>query len=246
MQCLARVVLAAFALTAVPSTTSAITFDVTFRLGDDVVTLADLTAAAPLSSATHPSGGTRYFYGSSFVKSDDWSLNGFSAVEGAFFSSGDFSFTNLSDEIQVFELSMVTAIAPIPTPTRHITFAQPTVQDLGDGAASASNAPGQPLFTGSIDGNEVLTLFPGGFSIACAVSFCQVTPLGSESILSNVPGPPALVSMGTRMAVAVAPGDRIRLFSNWSVFPIPEPTTLTLVAAGIAALAIRSRARRAA
>ena len=152
--------------------------------------------------------------------------------------------TNNTGLTQSFLVSTSLPIAPpiLPSSLMGGSAGYTLTDDNFSGSALLSTtALGTSLYTGVIDGVDVLPLFPHLSTLAVG------TAGGTNSMTANVglpipsiPGPAALATIGIKHSFTLTPGDSVS-FTSFFIVEVPEPGTLGLLLAGGALLLRRKR-----
>ena len=108
---------------------------------------------------------------------------------------------------------------------------------------------GSPVYTALIDGNPVHTPLPPSFSATNAAFNDQFGGPGTLFAgllpVPTVPGPAVLNTIGMQLTFSLSPGAAVVIGSAFSVEPVPEPTTVLLLAFGLGGLAVAGSRLRA-
>lgn len=164
------------------------------------------------------------------------------------FVNSVFGFTNNTAFPQTYILTATLPIAPaIPGATLIGGSSQITVNDSNfSGAATVTSVLSGTdyVYNALIDGADVANLHGTGFTLSAPFAGGGATANAFFGLPGPTqPGPAALTSIGIRHEITLSAGDSVTLNSSFIVIPVPESTTIGLVALGIAGLAAVGRRR---
>jgi hypothetical protein len=104
--------------------------------------------------------------------------------------------------------------------------------------------PGTALYYGQIDGVDVLPLFSHLKTINVPFAGGSASDSTSAGLPGpTIPGPNALTSIGIKHQFSLTPGDRATFTSFFVVNPVPEPSSLSLLAIGVLMVLRRRKAK---
>jgi hypothetical protein len=162
------------------------------------------------------------------------------------FISASVDVINNTASVQNYTLIFTLPISAITGGTRFGGSTQGGLSDANfDGIGTLSTVgAGSSLFSGQIDGVDVLSLF--GNPKVISVPFMGGS--ASDSTSAGLPGTTisgplnALTTIGIKQTFSLTPGDRATFTSFFVVEPVPEPAALSLLAIG--GLMVLARRRR--
>lgn len=168
-----------------------------------------------------------------------WNFNATNSAETSpAFVSGNFTFTNTSALIQVYDV-LVTLFTSPAGPSSLIGGSVAGGLTANEDGGVLSTLPQTPLWTAYIDGNAQASLIP--FGVAAAGPFDSAT-LGSDAFgipIPSQPGPALGSTMQIRLQFALTPGDQASFTSVFVLQVVPAPAGLALL--GLAGLTGRRR-----
>jgi hypothetical protein len=109
-------------------------------------------------------------------------------------------------------------------------------------SGTISSITGTPVYSAQIDGSTVQTLLNDPFSATSSAFDAQFG--GPGTILAGllpaptVPGPAVSNTIGIQLSFALSPGAAVGIGAGFVVEPVPEPTTVLLLAFGLGGLAV--------
>ena len=178
------------------------------------------------------------------------------------FVSLDFTVTNSSatDDVEF----TVTALVPFPSgfdlgPDVAVggSIEGSFTDTSGDNTVTVSSIAGTPIFSGQVDGVEVLPLLADPFTQTATGSFSVMGTIAQEVVGNPVPGVPELEptlllpasqivtdSIGIEINFVLSPGDQATFDAFFIADIIPEPSSLALLGLGGFAVLTRRRNRR--
>lgn len=151
------------------------------------------------------------------------------------FTNLNWAVTNNAAVPLVFSVSVTLPIAPQGPATLHGGSTGATLTDANfNGAGSVSTFGGTPFYQGQIDGVTVLPIYPALFTHA--ITFAGQSTGFSANV--GLPGPtlpsgPALLSIGIINTFTLSAGDSLSGNSFFVVVPVPEPSTMAMVALSV-------------
>ena len=174
-----------------------------------------------------------------------WSLTyDVTAVEDPVINA-QIGFVNNSSMTQQFVISSSIPITPALLPSSLIggSFGGSVTDVSGDGNAVVSTVMGSPMYHGEIDGAGVLPLYshPTSFTVSSAYDTVNIPSVNSGLPIPSTPGPAALNTIGITHIFTLTPGDSVSFTSVFVAEVIPEPGTVSLIAASAAGIAFIRR-----
>jgi hypothetical protein len=160
------------------------------------------------------------------------------------FTNLNFAVTNNAAITLLFSVSVTLPVAPQLPTTLHGGSTGGALTDANfNGLATVATSGGLPYYQGQIDGATVLPIYPDPYSLSA--SFAGQT-VNVPALNPGLPGPtlpsgPALSTIGIINRFTLTPGDTFSGNSFFVVAPVPEPSTLLLLA--LACLAVAGRRR---
>lgn len=141
----------------------------------------------------------------------------------------NFSWTNSSTQTQSYLFTF--SLTDIDQWDGDIDFSgllNATVQDNNGNGATFATANGLPLFTGSVDGVNLLTLGNNPFSLQASAGSSASTGNLSGSGMSGIGYESSLT---VQLSFSLSAGDSVSFGGNWTVNPVPAPGALALLLA---------------
>lgn len=189
-------------------------------------------------SATLNDDGTSWSFTGSYSDADitlDWDLD----VDADPFVTGVVGLTNNSGSTQNYTFTTTLGISPAFSPAVMGANDFITVLDANfDGGATMATVGAAPLFTGQIDGADVLPLFGNPYTLTCAIAFAGCG--NSDSDIAGLPGPtipyaPGVAStIGIKHVFSLTKGDQATFNAIFVVEPVvPEPAVALLLGIGL-------------
>lgn len=216
--------------------------DATGSDGDIFLTEGDLALTDP-DDLEMGGSGIDYTGPSGEWKLSDWELD----IEGDPFLGAVVAVANLSDHAQTFDITLDVPVSAV-TPASLLNGSTANVLDLVKGTVrnlGPSDASGDPLYEARLDGVDqggLTELVDAPFEVTG--SFLDPGHIPGDSF-SGVVGPAVSDTIGIHWRFELE-GKSAALFSSkLNVVAVPEPTTLGLVAIGLAGLAARGARTRA-
>jgi hypothetical protein len=167
---------------------------------------------------------------------NSWTLDQLSASGNIDpFTNLNWAITNNAAVTLLFSVSVTLPIAPQGPATLHGGSTGATLNDANfNGAGAVSTFGVTPFYQGQIDGITVLPIYPAPFTHS--ITFQGETTSFSNNV--GLPGPtlpsgPALLTIGIINTFTLTPGDSLSGNSFFVVVPVPEPTSIALVALGV-------------
>ena len=161
------------------------------------------------------------------------------------FISASVDVVNNTASVQNYTLIITLPISPAITGGSRIGGStQGGLTDANnDGIGTLSTqGPGTAMYYGQIDGVNVLPLFPNPTTINVPFQGGSASSSTSAGLPGpTIAGPNALTSIGIEHQFSLTPGDRATFTSFFNVQPVPEPTSLSLLAIGGLVLLWRRR-----
>ena len=160
------------------------------------------------------------------------------------FTNLNFAVTNNAAVTLLFTVSVTLPIVPQLPATLHGGSMGGTLTDANNnGSGSVATSGGIPYYQGQIDGATVLSSYPDPYTLS--VAFPGQT-VNLPALNPGLPGPtlssgPALSTIGIINRFTLSPGDSFAGNSFFVVVPVPEPSTLVLLAMACVAVAGRRR-----
>jgi hypothetical protein len=159
--------------------------------------------------------------------------------------SANVSVVNNTAFVQNYDLVFTLPISPAITGGSRIAGSvQGGITDAdGSGSAILSTlGPGTALYYGQIDGANILPLFPNLTTMTVTNAYDSISQFTSAGIPGvTIPGPNALTSIGIEQKFSLTPGDQATFTSVFVVLPVPEPSSLGLLAIGSLMFVCRRR-----
>ncbi len=160
------------------------------------------------------------------------------------FISASVDVINNTASVQNYTLIFTLPISAIIGGTRIGGSTQGGMTDANFNGGSLSTIAGSSLYSGQIDGLDILSLFGDPTSINAPFNGGSASSFTS----AGLPGPTlsgplnALSTIGIKQTFSLTPGDRATFTSVFIVEPVPEPAALSLLAIG--GLMVLARRRR--
>jgi hypothetical protein len=154
------------------------------------------------------------------------------------FTNLNWAITNNAAVTLLFSVSVTLPIAPQGPATLHGGSTGATLTDANfNGSATTATFGVTPFYQGQIDGTTVLSLYSAPFSHTVSIAG-DTTGFSTNA---GLPGPillsgPALLSIGIINTFTLTPGDSLSGGSFFVVVPVPEPSTMALVALSVMTL----------
>jgi hypothetical protein len=151
------------------------------------------------------------------------------------FTNLNWAITNNAAVTLLFSVSVTLPIAPQGPATLHGGSTGATLNDANfNGAGAVSTFGATPFYQGQIDGVTVLPIYPAPFTHT--ITFAGESTGFSANVGlpgSTIPSGPALLSIGIINTFTLTPGDSLSGNSFFVVIPVPEPSTMAMVALGV-------------
>jgi hypothetical protein len=151
------------------------------------------------------------------------------------FTNLNWAITNNAGVTLLFSVSVTLPVAPQGPATLHGGSTGATLTDANfNGSATAATFGVTPFYQGQIDGTTVLSLYSAPFSHTVSIAG-DTTGFSTNAGLPGptLPSGPALLSIGIINTFTLTPGDSLSGGSFFVVVPVPEPSTMALVALGV-------------
>jgi hypothetical protein len=234
---------AAFLLSAPASALTLSDLSLTVSSGTGTVTLGDLSGSS--TSVSDPNWTVDLVNNTGAVASPgpNWELDQWQIMANSDPAvAAILGVVNLSASTRTFTITFtanVGAQGPSTVTSGRVTDA---IGSLGFLLGKISTVSGTPLYTALIDGVPVNSLLPDPFSATNSAFNAQFggpgTVLAGLVPAPTVPGPAVSNTIGIQLTFNLDPGAAVGIGAAFVVEPVPEPTTVLLLAFGLGGLAV--------
>src|SRR5262245_9478291 len=149
------------------------------------------------------------------------------------------SLVNLFNAPQTFTITVSLPIASFNYNATVASSVGVTVTDTDGNGVSAVSVSPDGIYTGTVNGSPVLTLFGHPTSVSCATAGCSATLPDNTGLPLQAAGPGSATAIGITLKFTLSAFDQVGITSRFEI--VPEPSALTLLALGAAALALARR-----
>jgi len=153
--------------------------------------------------------------------------------------NGNIVITNTTTITQPYTLTVTLPVAPGFNPSQLNGSVGLTTTSDSTAGTVATIAP-DALYTALIDGNPVHTLMNNPFSLP-APAFDSAVATDRFGIPSPIAGGAVNSTIGISLRFSVTPGDQAGITSQFTANPVPEPSSLMVLALGGLALVRRRK-----
>ncbi len=186
---------------------------------------------AALSTVTQE--GKVYQYTGSY-DSEDFDLSWDLLLDPDPVVAGSFGFANNTAAFKNFTVTLTQpALPPLASSLTGGSVSGSVTDGNFSGSATIKTQPGLPLYTSLIDGVIWQTLLSDPFSTVAGFGSAAITPASFGTPIPSLPGPGVTTDIGVTLNFQVSPGDVASLTFNFSVVPVPEPSSIALALAGL-------------
>jgi hypothetical protein len=150
------------------------------------------------------------------------------------FASLNFAVTNNAAVTLLFTVSVTVPVSPQGPLTLHGgSFGASLLDSNNAGGATVATTAGVPLYRGQIDGATVLSIYPDPYSLTIPFGVQNVPALNPGLPGPTLPSGPAASTIGIINTFTLTAGDSLAGVSFLLVVPVPEPSSIALVALGV-------------
>jgi hypothetical protein len=147
----------------------------------------------------------------------------------------NYAIINNSNATLVFSVSVTLPVAPQGPSTLHGGSMGATLTDANNnGSATVATTGITPFYQGQIDGTTLLSFYNAPFSQTVSLAGNSIVVAANAGLPGGtIPSGPALSSIGIINTFTLTAGDGLSGNSFFVVVPVPEPSTIAMVALGV-------------
>lgn len=243
------VLAAAFLLSAPASALTLSDLSLTVTSGTGQVTLGDLAGSSYDPNDPNWTVELANNTGATYAPGPNWELNSWDVKANADPAvAAILGVVNLGLTPRTFTITFTANVGPQGPSTLtsgRVTDALGSITLL---SGTLSSISGTPVYSALIDGSPVHTLLNDPFSATNSAFNDQFGGPGAVLLglvpAPTVPGPAVSNTIGIRLTFALSPGAAVGIGAAFVVEPVPEPTTVLLLAFGLGGLAVAGSSRR--